>query len=76
MHACMVHAHSLLVVVSCIVASADTDTVRAAANVPHRLRKIHFPEHPPEYRPLMRPSSHSTDIIVGFLRVTQIDFLY
>jgi hypothetical protein len=68
------HAHSLLVVVSCIVASADRHRPRSR-ECPASLVQNPFSRTPPEYRPLMRPSYHSTDIIVGFLRVTQIVLL-
>lgn len=58
-------AGSLVVFV--VVADRQTDTVRVAANVPHRLN----PCVPPLVRKCVRPL-YSTDIIVGFLRVTQI----
>ena len=78
MHACMVHGACSFSSCRRVVYSSTRrqNTVRVAANVPHRLRKNPFPRTRPEYRPLMRPSFHSTDIIVGFLRVTQMVLLY
>jgi hypothetical protein len=56
------------------VASADRHRSRSR-ECPASLEQNPFSRTPPEPRPLMRPYFRSTDIIVGFLRVTQIVLL-
>ena len=64
-------------VVSCIVASANGHGIRADRECPASLVQNPFSRaHLGASRPLMRPSFHSTDIIVGFLRVTLFVVLF